>query len=528
MKSRNAMSGIYRTAVVVVLGVFVIGITAAVPALYVAATVARQNARAAIADACAAEVRLAATTHRDVSPSTIALIGQHHDVSLALVDRPHARGDGALRLYRPVNGALLEVAFYSGSPGSPTGALRSLVVVATAGALASVILFAINAAAILGKGSFGNAEERRDTIEEQPLYQSFESSIRFLKGRADELATVTATLVRNLASGFISVDANGAIVDVNHAARELLDLPAGGTVTGRAIAELLGDTEFAHALQAAVDARAAVQRQEVAEPHAGKVFGLTTVPLLDAHGQYLGLLALFTDLTPTRHLEQRVREMQVLADLGELSAGIAHEFRNSLATITGYLQLTRKLPLAPEAEHRVGQAEAEARTLAAAVQSLLHLARPLDPDMQPVDLRELVREVAEAMPELQPIDLRFHGGDARVAGDAALLRRVIENVLRNAAEAIAAAERDGVIDVTIFGGATSGVVIADNGVGVASEQTAKLFLPFQSTKSGGHGLGLALARKIILFHGGRIVLEPRRGGGAAVTIELPAIGDDIA
>jgi PAS domain S-box-containing protein len=521
MKSRRALSGIYRTAVVVVLGIFVVSITAAVPALYVAATMATQNARAAIADACAVEVRMAAAADRDPLPVAISAIERRYDVSLALVDRVQPRGDGKTRLYRPAGKALLEITFFNDGSGSPTGALRSLVVIATAGALASVILFAINAAALLRKREYGDGGDRRETFEEQPLYQSFESSIRFLKGRADELATVTATLVRNLASGFISVDANGAVVDINQAARELLGLAAGASVTGRGIPELLGTTEFANALQSAVDARAAVQRQEVAEADAGQIFGLTTVPLLDAHGHYLGLLALFTDLTPTRQLEQRVREMQVLADLGELSAGIAHEFRNSLATITGYLQLTRKLPLAPEVEHRVGLAEAEARALAAAVQSLLHLARPLDPDVQPVDLRELVRDVAATMPELEAIDVRFHGSDARAAGDAALLRRVIENVLRNAAEAIAAAKTDGVIDITTFAGATAGVVIADNGIGVATEQTSKLFLPFQSTKSGGHGLGLALARKIILFHGGRIALEPRRTGGAAVKIELP-------
>ena len=516
------MSGIYRTAVVVVLGVFVVGITAAVPALYVAATMATQNARAAIADACAVEVRMAAAaTGREPLPLAIGAIERRYDVSLALVERAQPRGDGRIRLYRPAGKALLEVTFFNDGSGSPTGALRSLVVVATAGALASVILFAINAAALLRKREYGRGDERREALEEQPLYQTFESSIRFLKGRADELATVTATLVRNLASGFISVDANGAVVDINHAARELLGLATVGTVTGRGIAELLGTTEFARALQSAVDARAAVQRQEVAEADNGKVFGLTTVPLLDAHGQYLGLLALFTDLTPTRQLEQRVREMQVLAELGELSAGIAHEFRNSLATITGYLQLTRKLPLAPDAEHRVGLAEAEARELAAAVQSLLHLARPLDLDLQPVDLHELMREVVQAMPELQAIDVRFHGGEARVAGDAALLRRVVENVLRNAVDAIAAANAEGVIDVTTFRGATAGVIIADNGIGVAADRTTKLFLPFQSTKSGGQGLGLALARKIILFHGGRIALEPGREGGAAVTIELP-------
>ena len=97
---------------------------------------------------------------------------------------------------------------------------------------------------------------------------------------------------------------------------------------------------------------------------------VTTAPLLAADDQFVGLLALFTDLTPVRHLEGRIRDLQILADLGEISAGIAHEFRNSLATMLGYLQLARREGLPPKAQTQLDKTEKEASLLSAAVDGL--------------------------------------------------------------------------------------------------------------------------------------------------------------
>src|SRR6202008_2457774 len=93
-------------------------------------------------------------------------------------------------------------------------------------------------------------------------------------------------------------------------------------------------------------------------------------------GAFLGFLALFTDLTPIRSLEARVQDMATLAQLGEISAGIAHEFRNSLHTILGYMKLARKGGIDSTAETRLQSAEREAALLLQAIERLLAFSRP--------------------------------------------------------------------------------------------------------------------------------------------------------
>jgi signal transduction histidine kinase len=356
------------------------------------------------------------------------------------------------------------------------------------------------------------------------MVATLETSVRAMKGRetearvrAAELSTITSTLVRSLTSGFIALDEEGRILDFNHAARELLREE--GAVTGAKPAAAIQRPRFAEALQHAVDHREALQRHEVSEDD-GTVFGLTTVPLLDDAGRYFGMLALFVDLTPVRGLEQRVRQMQSLADLGEMSAGIAHEFRNSLSTVLGYLNLARKSALPAAAEERIARAEEEARQLNGAVTSLLAFARPMELALQPVELRTLVDEVVEQIrPMATAVDIAVSGDSATIQGDPLLLKRVVENVLRNAIESIREKGDAGNVDVTVTASPAT-ITVRDNGIGVDPTRAATLFLPFQSTKRDGFGLGLALTRKIVLLHEGTVSLTGAPGAGATLEIRF--------
>src|SRR5262249_14980094 len=147
---------------------------------------------------------------------------------------------------------------------------------------------------------------------------------------------------------------------------------------------------------------------------------------------------LFTDLTPIRNLENRVRELQTLADLGEISTGIAHEFRNSLAAILGYLRLVRLEPLADKPRAAAQRAEREAPELSRAVDSLLAFARPMTLSMSRVDLHELVGEILTRIEPPAGVTVDFDGRSVSVDADAALLGRAFENLLRNAVDSVAA------------------------------------------------------------------------------------------
>lgn len=374
-------------------------------------------------------------------------------------------------------------------------------------------------------------EERRPHDDEQQyLIETFRNSIATLKrqetelrqmhdrqkSRADDLERVTAALTRSLTSGFAAVDPNGNVVDVNAAGREIA-----GTAehsTGQPVEAVFGRNEFSDAIRGAVAARQAMNRLEVRLGD-DQVVGLTTAPLLTDEQQFAGLLALFTDLTPVRQLERRVRDLQMLADLGEISAGIAHEFRNSLGTMLGYLRLARREALPERPLAQIEKAEREATLLSAAVDGLLAFARPMRLVTAPVSLAEVIVPIAHALQTSSGIEVECDDGDATLEGDAALLSRAFENLLRNAVESVQE-KGSGRVCVRIAAAPHPRVEIEDEGIGVDESEVPKLLLPFQSKKAAGYGLGLPLARKIIVLHGGTLELRGEPGTGAVAIIDF--------
>jgi signal transduction histidine kinase len=353
------------------------------------------------------------------------------------------------------------------------------------------------------------------------------------KTRADDLERVTATLTRSLTSGFLAVDAAGDIVDINAAGREILGLDAAAPMAGTALSEAVPLQVVEAALRSAFEQRAAMTRMEIEDvnPVTGErvVVGLTTVPLRNDADAFLGLLGLFTDLTGIRSLEARVQEMTTLAQLGEISAGIAHEFRNSLHTITGYMKLARKTGIGETGETRLQSAEKEASLLLQAIERLLAFARPVQLNAEKVNLRGILSEQIAQLAEMDGgLDVTLQGPDTVVDGDRVLLSRAFDNLLRNAADAVRQ-KGGGSIRVTLRDETLPSVTIADTGVGFEPADAARLVLPFQSNKPGGFGMGLPLARKIVLLHGATFRLTGEAGKGAVVTIEFAgAVGSRSA
>lgn len=329
------------------------------------------------------------------------------------------------------------------------------------------------------------------------------------KTRADELEMVSATLTRSLTSGFIALDPDARVLQVNAAAREILGVPAEREAHVD-IGTFLGSSPVAEVLRNAVRRGETVSRIEVA--HESTTIGLTAVPLVGENEKLLGMLALFTDLTPIKALEARVRAMQTLAELGEIAAGIAHEFRNSLSTILGYLKLLLRGDLPADATSRIRAAESEATQLTAAVERLLTFARPMTLQLESVDLRELTDEVVERLRDAAPAIRIEVQGRASVQGDRALLARAIDNIVRNAIDAVSERGAEARIDIALESDPPS-ITVKDNGIGFDDADAAKLVLPFVSNKPGGFGLGLSLARKVLVLHGGDIALSgtPQRG-----------------
>lgn len=343
------------------------------------------------------------------------------------------------------------------------------------------------------------------------------------KTRADELERVTGALTRSLTSGLIVLDATGAVADINAAGREILGIDAAASVAGGTLPEAIPLRAFAETLRDAFEQRAAMNRIEINDiqpvTREPVTIGLTTVPLRNEGDALLGFLALFTDLTPIRSLEARVQEMTTLAQLGEISAGIAHEFRSSLSTILGYMKLARKASIDDVAESRLRNAEKEASLLLKAIERLLAFAGPVQLNAESIDLRALLGEQIAHITDIDPsIAVTLEGPAVIIQGDRVLLSRALENLLNNAADAVRQ-KGGGSISVTLRDKPQS-VTIADDGVGFDPADAPRFFLPFQSNKPSGFGMGLPLAKKIVLLHGGTLRLSGEPGKGAVATIEF--------
>lgn len=524
---------VYSGVLVGVFAVCAVILLTAVPTLYLIAQRSERTRRAVIADACAMELEQVADADDATFEARARVTEERYGVERVTVTSDARQTKGTE--VRRVGDRVVRIEFGGDALAEPRRLLQVASAAAGAAVLAglALLLMSLKSTPVRMSGSVDGGKHG----DAEYLFQTFETSIRSMKDRqselqqmrklekerADELEAVTRMLVRSMTSGFIAIGPDGRIVDMNDQAREMLGVPANRITERGTVIEALGDGAFARKLQDAVDTGSPLQREVIPIREEGPVFGLTTVPLRDEQDRYFGMLALFVDLAPMRKLESRVRALQSLADIGEMSAGIAHEFRNSLSTIMGYLRLARRDALPKERDDRLAKAEAEADVLNSAVTSLLNFARPVSLQLQPVDVMDIVRSVAEQQQTTSPsIDVRCEGPPVVIEADSALLRRAIENVVRNAAEAVAARHASGgEIDIVSSRTAEgSRITIRDNGTGLNSSDAARLFLPFQSTKPSGFGLGLALTKKIVLLHGGSVELEGNPDGGAVFTMEF--------
>jgi len=346
----------------------------------------------------------------------------------------------------------------------------------------------------------GQAEDRFLVSTFQEAVERLQRSEAALRQRADELGVLSEVLTREATSGVVIADAQGVVRGLNPVARELL---GAGLTSGHPIPAALA---------------VAGGRVELAE----RAVEVRRFPLRSSTGQPQGEVCFLTDRTELEGLERAMREREGMATLGELSAGMAHELRNALATIQGYLRLLASAD--PERGRRYMAAiEAEAATVSSVLDRFLHYAEPRELRREAIGLRRLAEDSVQRVRGLFPaLVAAVEGEDAVVEGDPLAFAVVLDNLVRNAAEALES--RGGRVVLRIETAASSArVTVEDNGPGVSAEVRERLFAPFASTKASG-GLGLALARRLVRLHGGELTYTQALGGGARFVVTLPREG----
>ena len=395
--------------------------------------------------------------------------------------------------------------------------------------LVVIILFAVVAVRLIKFMSGRANAQRSDAHSEsamlslalQEALTKLKQQERAMAARAEASERLSGLIVEGLTSGLVVVDRGGLVQAINPAARRILGIKAGGT--GASYRQALASAPGLSALiEEALGATSPIARRTVTLGEGRpQHLGVTVSPIAATDGSLQAAVCLFTDLTAVVELEEQLRLKEALARLGELTAGLAHEFRNGLATIHGYGKLLDPNSLPPQARTCVEGIRAETTALGEVVTNFLRFARPERLTLAPVDLKFVITRAIEDVPGAQAA-VTLEGNFPTVDGDDVLLRRVFSNLFRNSLEACESTGMPPRIDVRcdLLNGEAQ-IVVEDNGPGFAPEYLGKLFQPFATTKANGTGLGLAIVQKVIVSHNGLVTAGNRPEGGAQFRLRLP-------
>ena len=338
-------------------------------------------------------------------------------------------------------------------------------------------------------------------------------------------------ITNEMPSGVVTVDRQGSILYFNRASERIFE----GRLSSTALRGLVSESDrLQNLLDRCINTGEVFTRVEFHVPIAPqhqKRIGINLSPVTNEKGGVEGAICLLSDLTEIVDLQNQIKLKENFAALGEMSAGIAHEFKNSIATVMGYAQLSSGETSVDVLHNYAKEIEKESQSMSTIVTDFLNFARPVNPSILKVDLDALLETVIGDVRNSRPGNyeiLRTSRVPAIVECDATLVRQLFLNLMLNAIEAATEIpDVPGRITVATesFSERDSRsirVIIEDNGPGIPVHDLTKIFYPFFTTKPRGTGLGLSLVQKIVMAHNGRIEAQSAESHGARFLVTLPS------
>jgi two-component system, NtrC family, sensor histidine kinase PilS len=349
------------------------------------------------------------------------------------------------------------------------------------------------------------------------------------RSAAADLLVLHSDVVRCLSSGLVTVDPGDQVLTINQVACEILGTTSEAAV-GAPVDRILPGLE---ARLGELGEHVSLTRAELTHARGDRelVLGVSVSPLHDRGGRFRGRVVNFQDLTELRKMEQSVRQAERLAVVGGLAAGVAHEIRNPLASISGSIELLHQMPQADEDSRALMSiVTREIDRLNRLLTDLLDYANPRSLEIEPLDLAGLVRDTVGVFGQdrgFAEVAVELVGADElttiEMTGDAAKLRQVLWNLLRNAAEA--ASQGGGHVWIEVEPAASEVTIrVRDDGPGIPAEHAQRVFEPFFTTKTRGTGLGLATVHSLVSDHRGAIRFVTPTRGGTCFEVRLPYTG----
>ncbi|AVX20975.1 PAS domain S-box-containing protein [Carboxydocella sporoproducens DSM 16521] len=346
-------------------------------------------------------------------------------------------------------------------------------------------------------------------------------------GKGKELIKIgKSPLFNSLVDGIMILDPDACCVQINQAAADIFAVNPEHFI-GQNVVECHSPLFQAQVLELMEEFRSG--NKEAYEKRNIKVnqrlLDVFMTPLRDSKNRFLGLIMMVRDVTREREMQDKLIRQEKLAVVGQLAAGLAHEIRNPLTTVMGFMQLLN--PLLPEGKAREYAAlvNEELRRIKGLVSEILLLTKPSAPNFRDVDLINLVRETLAVMvSEANLKGVALEGvtyGQAYVRADREQIKQVLVNFIKNAVDACGS--RGKVVVEVESREQEWAVLVMDDGPGLPPEVLNKVFEPFFTTKEEGMGLGLVVSKQIAETHGGRIELGNWPTGGAVATLYLPKL-----
>lgn len=338
--------------------------------------------------------------------------------------------------------------------------------------------------------------------------------------------SLNGNILNSIADGVIAIDVKGQVTSINPAARRMMGLENRPDVIGLPYRDLYApDAAFASVLLDTLDSG----REHIGVPLDCPLpdqtlhVNVSSSSLKDPSGTVIGAVAVLKDLSEQHRLQKQIMRADRLAALGELVAGVAHEIRNPLTSIRGFVQYLETGGTQEEWQRFAPLIIRQVDSLNRIVTELLEFGRHRPAQVGPVRLNDLVREltVLAGAKAATRICLDFADDLPVVNADGEALKQVVLNLLINAVQAIS--DTGTVTIATAFAPGADEVTVSvrDDGCGIAAEDLEKIFDPFFSTKPTGTGLGLAVVHRIMDAHRGTITVDSTRGVGTTVMLRLP-------
>jgi len=377
-----------------------------------------------------------------------------------------------------------------------------------------------------------DAEQNPASDEIEFLVSTFERAIAVMTAspgaepEEQEIAALQRALGSSLDSGVLVIDNSSRVLAINPAGAQLLGLDPSPSDRPELAEYCRAYPALLAAIEGVTDETSSVSRREIEVdvPAGGsRTLGLTAHPLQRDDGTPRGVLSLFVDLTQARRQAEEERRASSLAQLGRMSAGLAHELRNSLAALRGYLTLIERHPDEDSITDYLGEIRNESDQLQRVLEDFLSFASP-EARLESLSVADLAAHVA-ADPGLGSAGARVDdrlGGELEIRADRHLLERALRNLLLNAVQANQDSGSPGPVELRLEReDDVLTLVIADRGPGLPPDRDESPFEPFATTRPDGVGLGLPMAQRILELHGGKLQLRRRSEGGTEALASLP-------